>query len=139
MKSRGHVFESSKNDPLKNLFLSTFQNCQNSLGGEMLTYVKSGFLVGIFIGGFVGLLIAPMLSLDLLVIDTLNPLRLKAPFLFYFLMISLTTLVGGVSGALVGISVPRYNPHPEQGVNRNQEQSQRSEKRSEKRSKKREK
>lgn len=83
-----------------------------SLGGETRTHIVEGGLIGAGVGILSGALIAVMVTQGKW--PVLNLEGLSTP-LVYLLFIAGAVLCCASAGAVVGVGVPKFNPHPDQG------------------------
>ncbi len=84
-----------------------------SVGGETLTYTPEGAIIGALIGASLGTILAVLKLRGEFPFITLGTL---SPFMIYVLFIGGFTLVLAAAGAVVGVGVPKINPHPDQGA-----------------------
>jgi len=85
-----------------------------SFGGETLTRMWEGSVVGAFGGFCVGVIICMMMSSGALRVPGVEGLH-SIPVIF-FLVIVASILFGASAGASVGIGVPKMKLRPQQGL-----------------------
>ena len=99
---------------MKNKNMPPTQGHFKSFGGETLTRMWEGSLVGAFGGFCVGIIICMMMSSGALRLPGMEAIHSIAAL--FTLVIIASTLFGASAGASVGIGVPKMNLRPQQGL-----------------------
>ncbi|MEK6773973.1 MAG: hypothetical protein AABY64_08530 [Bdellovibrionota bacterium] len=99
--------------------LSHHRRFIKNFGEDMLTWIIEGSMIGLLVGLIVGLAFYVMIGFGYIFIKELEYFRSQSPIFFFCLFFLSSALFGAAAGALVGIGVPKFNPHPQQGLRQN--------------------
>lgn len=99
---------------MKNKYMPPTQGHFKSFGGETLTRLWEGAVVGAFFGFCIGIIVCMMMSSGALKLPGIEGLS-SVPVIFLMVIIC-SVLFGASAGASVGIGVPKMNLRPQQGL-----------------------
>lgn len=89
-----------------------------SFGGEMLTFIGPGATIGVLIGLIAGIILSLLVNYGYIGMQSFERLRAQGGFAVFLFFVVLMGFFGGFAGTLVGIGTPKFNPHPQQGLKR---------------------